>query len=59
MKTKNSLHIMTLRIPSELDSLVTDAAYDARQSKTAWIRAAIRQRLGRRTEPSIQGTGKR
>jgi len=58
MKTKFT-HCLTLRIMPEMDSLVTEAAYDSRQSKTAWIRAAIRQRLGRRTEPSMQGTGKR
>ena len=55
MKMKDT-HCMTLRIPPELDSLVSDAAYEARQSKTSWIRAAIHQRLARvrRTETSMR-----
>ena len=55
VKTTNT-HCMTLRIPPELDLLVSDAAYEARQSKASWIRAAIHQRLARvrRTEPSMR-----
>jgi hypothetical protein len=40
MENKNT-HALTLRIPPELDSLITDAAFDARQSKSAWIRLAL------------------
>ena len=55
MKITNT-HCMTLRTPPELDLLVSDAAYDARQSKASWIRAAIHHRLARvrRTEPAAQ-----
>ena len=54
---KMNTHSMTLRIPPELDLLVSDAAYDARQSKASWIRTAITQRLARvrRTETSMRG----
>jgi hypothetical protein len=49
-------HCMTLRIPPELDSLIADAAHDARLPKSSWIRAAIHQRLARvrRTETSMR-----
>ena len=55
MTIKNT-HCLTLRIPPDLDLLVSDAAYDARQSKTSWIRAAIHQRLARvrRTPTSMR-----
>lgn len=39
---------MTLRLDPRLDDLVTDAAYDARQSKAAWIRLAIERSLQQR-----------
>jgi predicted transcriptional regulator len=44
VKIKNT-HCMTLRIPSELDLLITDAAFDARQSKSTWIRVALQRCL--------------
>ena len=44
MKIKNT-HALTLRIPEELDLQITDAAFDARQSKSAWIRFAIQRSL--------------
>jgi hypothetical protein len=60
MKTQ-STHSFTLRIPPILDSLVSDAAYEARQTKAAWIRKAINQRLGRvrHTEPARPHTEER
>ena len=45
MKPKNS-HAMTLRTSTAIDSLICDAAYDARLSKAAWIRRAIHVHLG-------------
>ena len=47
-------HCLTLRILPEMDLLVSDAAYDARLSKAAWIRRAIHASIGqmRRTEPA-------
>lgn len=62
MTIKNS-HCLTLRIPPELDDLVIEASYDRRTSKAAWIRGAIRQRLGQdqrqdqRQEPKGQEHG--
>jgi len=45
MKT-NFTHCLTLRITPEMDSLIADAAYDARMmSKAAWIRLAIARSL--------------
>lgn len=38
-------HCMTLRIPPELDSLIADAAHDARLPKSGWIRLAIQRCL--------------
>jgi hypothetical protein len=54
VKIKNT-HCLTLRIPHQLDLAVSDAAFDAHQSKASWIRTAITQRLarGRRTETSM------
>ena len=51
---KKLTHCLTLRIPPELDLLISDASYDSRSSsKSAWIRRAIHAQLGekRRTEP--------
>jgi predicted HicB family RNase H-like nuclease len=39
------VHCLTLRIDPQLDDLITEASYDSRLSKNAWIRAAIRQTL--------------
>jgi predicted HicB family RNase H-like nuclease len=44
VENKNT-HALTLRIPPELDSLVSDAAYESRQSKNAWIRLALQRFL--------------
>jgi hypothetical protein len=44
---KRKPHCLTLRIDPELDELISDASYDHRLSKAAWIRAAIRQSLTR------------
>ena len=38
-------HALTLRIPPELDSMIADAAYETRQSKSAWIRLALQRCL--------------
>ena len=43
---KKLTHCLTLRTRPELDLLVSDAAYDARLSKAAWIRRAIHAHLG-------------
>lgn len=54
MKPKNS-HAMTLRLDPRLDELLTDASYDARLTKAAFIRRAIHTSLGqRRTELATQ-----
>jgi len=55
VKIKNT-HCLTLRIPPELDLLVSDDAYAARLSKAAWIRRAIHQSFARvrRTETSMR-----
>ncbi len=39
-------HAMTLRLTTEIDELVTEAAYDRRMTKTDWIRFSIRRALG-------------
>jgi hypothetical protein len=44
-------HNLTLRIEPEMDSMIVDAAYDARTSKATWIRGAIHQRLARKRRP--------
>lgn len=45
MKT-HFTHCLTLRITPAMDSLIADAAYDARMmSKAAWIRLAIARSL--------------
>ncbi len=44
MKMKNT-HCMTLRISPEVDSLIADAAHDARLPKSGWIRLAIQRCL--------------
>jgi hypothetical protein len=49
VKIKNT-HCLTLRIPPELDLLVSDAAYDARLPKSAWIRRAIQRCLQEKRE---------
>jgi hypothetical protein len=42
----NFTHCLTLRITPAMDSLIADAAYDARMmSKAAWIRLAIARSL--------------
>jgi hypothetical protein len=38
---------LTLRLDETLDDGLTEAAYDQRVSKAAWIRSAIRQSLVR------------
>ena len=43
---KKLTHCLTLRTRPELDLLVSDAAYDARLSKAAYIRRAIHAHLG-------------
>lgn len=44
MKTKFT-HCLTLRITPEMDSLLCDAAHDARLPKSDWIRLAIQKFL--------------
>jgi hypothetical protein len=44
MTTKNS-SCMTLRLSPQLDELVTEASYNHRMSKAAWIRMAIKRSL--------------
>lgn len=39
-------HCLTLRLDQTTDELLTEAAYDRRTTKAAWIRAAIRRCLG-------------
>ncbi len=48
-------HAMTLRLDPRLDESLTEASYDARLSKAAWIRRAIHAQLvtNRRTEPRL------
>lgn len=46
MKKPKYTECMTLRLEPHLDDLVTEAAYDRRTSKAAWIRSAIRRSLG-------------
>jgi hypothetical protein len=46
-------HCLTLRILPELDLLVTDAAFDARLSKAAFIRRAIHASLGQRQRTEL------
>lgn len=41
-------HCLTLRIDPEIDDLVCEASHERRISKSAWIRAAIRQSLARK-----------
>ena len=43
---KHILHCLTLRIEPELDEVLTEACWDHRTTKAAWIRAAIQQSLG-------------
>jgi uncharacterized protein (DUF1778 family) len=38
-------HVMTLRLTTETDELIAEAAYDRRITKSDFIRAAIRQSL--------------
>ena len=38
-------HVMTLRLTTETDGLIAEAAYDRRITKSDFIRAAIRQSL--------------
>ena len=38
-------HCLTLRLEPKIDDLITEAAYDRRESNSDFIRAAIRQRL--------------
>ena len=45
MNTKHT-HAMTLRLAPHMDKLLTDAAYDERLSKAAWVRIAIRRVMG-------------
>jgi Arc/MetJ-type ribon-helix-helix transcriptional regulator len=56
-------HNMTLRLSEEMDSMIAEAAYGARnrQSKADFIRGAIRQRLGRawQAEPSLRNPAMR
>jgi hypothetical protein len=44
MKRQKSF-CMTLRLPPQLDELVSEACYESRMSKAEWIRAAINQSL--------------
>lgn len=44
VKMKNT-HCMTLRLSPELDSIIADAAYDARLPKSGWIRLVIEKCL--------------
>ena len=55
MKRKHT-HAMTLRLDPRLHGLLTDASYDARLSRAAFIRRAIHAHLGqrRREEPAMQ-----
>jgi hypothetical protein len=39
-------HTFTLRIAPQLDDMLTEACWDHRTTKAAWIRAAIRKSLG-------------
>ena len=38
-------HVMTLRLTTEIDELIAEAAYDRRITKSDWIRFSIRQSL--------------
>jgi len=49
MKTKFT-HCLTLRITPEMDSMLCDAAHDARLPKSAWIRWAIQRCLQERRQ---------
>ena len=56
MKTKLN-HCQTLRTSAATDSLICDAAYEARLSKAAWIRLAIERSLQlrrQRQEPVLR-----
>jgi len=44
MKTKFT-HCLTLRITPEMDSMLCDAAYEARLPKSGWLRLAIQHFL--------------
>jgi len=46
MKTKFT-HALTLRIDTTINELLTEAVWERQTSKAQFIRAAIRQRLGR------------
>jgi hypothetical protein len=41
----NFTHCLTLRITPAMDSLIADAAYDARLPKSGWIRLVIEKCL--------------
>jgi len=43
-------HALTLRITPEMDSLLCDAAHDARLPKSGWIRRAIERSLQQRRQ---------
>ncbi len=38
-------HCMTLRLTTELDAMIAEAAYDRRLTKSDFIRAAIRRSI--------------
>jgi hypothetical protein len=44
MKTRFT-HALTLRITPEMDSMLCDAAHDARLPKSGWIRLALQRFL--------------
>jgi predicted transcriptional regulator len=46
MMNRKYTQSMTLRLEPQIDALLTEAAYDRRTTKAAWIRSAIRQGLG-------------
>jgi predicted HicB family RNase H-like nuclease len=46
MRIKNHTQAMTLRLEPELHEYLIEAAYESRTSKSSYIRAAIRQRMG-------------
>lgn len=46
---RTNKHFMTLRLPTDLNEQIAQASHDRRLTKSAWIRAAIRQTLKSRT----------
>jgi uncharacterized protein (DUF1778 family) len=51
-------HALTLRLSTETDELITEAAFDRRMTKSDWIRASIRQSLKAHHAKSATGDSK-